>query len=158
MVRRIQHIRKSQAVLMEAEQILYDERQRESLCFLFNEYFKLLDNTLSTISHETIRTWFRTFFPRHGVSPVQTDYCDTCSEIKNQMNSAKISIQHMNSNGSTNSSCFEEKQVILNYYQSLLDNHRQLATNEQNEYKDSIETSKNFLKLTLFAEVSSKVP
>lgn len=121
-----------------------EERKKVPLAFIFYEFVLDAYPDYSPVSHETIRLWLREYFLLHGISPVQTDYSDTCSDLKKQIESAKLIVQHMLGGVSTSSGDVQAKRALLDSYTSLLHHHRVLATIEQREYKNCIEASYSF--------------
>lgn len=69
----------------------YNMMQKESLGFRFNESIKYAYPKLSPVSAKTIESWFRLHFPKFGISTTQSDYCDTCAEMKQQIESIRRS-------------------------------------------------------------------
>eukprot|EP00171_Calliarthron_tuberculosum_P023193 IDg23193t1 len=104
-----------------------------------------LDSEIGKVSHDTVARWLKQFFPRHAISPVQSDYCDTCAELKRQTDAARRARQHLIDNGSASGSDILSKEKLIESYESCLRKHRALAAAEQAEYKNRIQaTATNF--------------
>lgn len=50
----------------------------------FNKFLKGIN--VAPVSHDNVSFWKQKKFPKHGVSTIQTDYCDTWTESKKQVN------------------------------------------------------------------------
>lgn len=127
-----------------AARVRFEEMRRKSLAYQFNETLDLFEPPLDKISHDTVQRWLKMYFPRHGVSPVPSDYCDTCAELKQQINSSRRVKQHLVDNGNASESDIAAKEKLTDSYRSALHRHRQLATAEQAEYKTRIAKTTHF--------------
>lgn len=124
----------------------HTEMTYESLTHRFNETLSALEPPLATVSHDTICRWLKEYFPRYGVSPVQSDYCDTCSEIKQQIDSARRAKQHLLDSGNAAVADISAKEILINSYEANLRQHRDLATKEQEEYKHRTACTSEFFR------------
>lgn len=71
------------------------ENKWESITFQFNKALGTIEPPLFTVIHDTIFALPKEFFPRFGVSPVQSDNCDTFAELKKQIYGTRWEIQHL---------------------------------------------------------------
>ena len=87
-IRRIKTPREHEEPVSAQEAACYEVRANESLASKFNLSLDCLDEPIPHVSAETIRQWFRDLFPRYGRSPLQSDYCNHCAELKQLFESA----------------------------------------------------------------------
>eukprot|EP00171_Calliarthron_tuberculosum_P021849 IDg21849t1 len=107
---------------------------KESLTYKFNESLTKLQPPVATISHDTVERWLKTVFPRHSISQVQSDYCDSCAEMKQQINGARRSLRNTLDNGSAAADDILAKERTISSYEASLRHYRSLAVAEQAEY------------------------
>eukprot|EP00171_Calliarthron_tuberculosum_P000188 IDg188t1 len=122
------------------------EMERESLTFQFNQSLLDIAPGMSTLGHDSICRLLKQYFPKHAISPIQSDYCDACAELKQQIDSARRSRQHLIDNGSSSVSKISDKDSLIESYEAALRIHRNLATQEQKEYKERIAKTQEFFR------------
>jgi len=145
-IRRIKTPNKHAGPLSASEQARFKWMCEESLATVFNSSLNSFDPPVPNVSEDSIRKWFRELFPRYGISPLQSDYCDTCAELKQQFESIKRSKQHLIDNGNTQAQYIDYKQTLMDSYQSALSIHTKLAGKEQEEYKKCTSNSSAVFK------------
>lgn len=112
--------------------------EKESLWFKFNSSLSQLENPPDSVTADWVRQWFKEEFPRYGISPVQSDFCDTCSELKQQCDRARRSKQYLIDNGSSSAESIQRKEILIKSDDASLHQHKGIATREQEQYKKTV--------------------
>jgi len=153
-IRRIKFPRKPSEGANQSRAAKYTHMKNDSLSYKFLESLKDLDGQYTEPSDETVRLWFQELFPRYAVCPVQSDYCDTCAELKRQRDSAKKSMQLMKDDSNIGEDPIRRKDVLAKSYDAALSAHRRLAAAEQKEYKTRTSNSSAFFQNLTEAEIN----
>jgi len=124
----------------------YREMCSESLATKFNNTLDTIDVPLAHVSGECIRLWFREFFPRHGISPLQSDYCDHCAGVKQNLDTARRAKQHLLDNSNIDPIFIQLKQNLIDSFNVALKKHAKIAEREQEEYKKCTAASSEIFK------------
>jgi len=74
-------------------------------------------------------------------APQQSDYCDTCSELKQQISSGNRTIQDLLDSGNSDPASISRKEVITNDYAVALTKHTEIGEKEQEKYKTTRDES-----------------
>lgn len=121
--------------------------EHESLAFVFNKSLPDICPELSPVSECTVCRWFKELFPKYELSPLQSDYCDTCAEIKKQLDTLRRQRQNMLDNGNTDPVYIANKDRLISSYEALLRSHRHQAESEQREYKARFSSASSALAI-----------
>lgn len=127
------------------------EMTRDSLTFRFNESLSALEPPFPPVSHDAICTWLRECLPRYGMSSRHSYYCDNCSELKQQVDSARRAKQHLIDSGDAAMLDICAKEVLITSCEANLRQYRELAAKEQEEYKHRIARKAVFFPSNILA-------
>lgn len=86
----------------------------------------------------------KSMFPKWGISPKESDYCDTFAEVKKVLSSLPVGFHHMHQSRRHTSTVIHRKESLLNSYNALLHEYRMLAASEREENVKSISISQGF--------------
>lgn len=137
-IRRIRTPPKLKECANDALPARHAEMTRDSLIIRVNESLSALEPPLPPVSHNTICTWLKEFVPRYVMSPLQLDYCYMCSELKQQVDSARRAKHHLIDNGDAEVSDICTNEVLIISYEANLRQNRELAAKEHEEYEHRI--------------------
>ena len=112
----------------------YQERLAQSLVGEFNRAQR--ESGGVTISNYSGSEWFRKQRPKHGIYPHKKDYCDTCSKIKHNIESKRMSLTRFMQSGSSTEQTQQLESDIIEL-EAELQAHREAAMKSHEYYNDS---------------------
>jgi len=108
-----------------------------SLVSGFNAFLRM-QSAGSSVSGSTFRRWLNMFYPRHGLHPHNSDYCDVCCELHKRLREREGTLMRYRRLPSSCQDVVAEAQRDLEAVQERIRAHKQEAAAERAAYHASI--------------------
>jgi len=131
---------------------LKKQKAGHSLLCEFNRSQLELDK--GTCSERSAFRWLKEDRPKHAVCPHQTDYCDRCKELKEEINRQKTILQRLRHSGDCSDVRLREHEALMKQAETVLAEHKQEAQEALEYYKFVTQKCKSDWKAII--ELASK--
>ena len=127
----------------------YEQKSKSSVVAEFNRAQQALGKEV--ISAFTFREWLTKYFEKDrgikiGICPHMTDYCDTCKQLKVEIQRSCTIIRRMRESGNANPSTLRDCEQELLSFESNVLQHKTDAQSARSHYKEAIEKCKTSWK------------
>ena len=93
-------------------------------------------------SERSVFRWLKEDRPKHAISPHQTDYCDRCKEMNEEISRQKTTLQRLRHTGDCESERLHEHEALMKQAEATLANHKEEAQEALEHYKFTVQQCK----------------
>ena len=93
-------------------------------------------------SERSVFRWLKEYRPKHAISPHQTDYCDRCKRMNEEISRQKTTLQRLRHTGDCESERLHEHEALMKQAEAILANHKDEAQEALEHYKFTVQQCK----------------
>ena len=115
------------------QMIQYEYKCKHSVLYELNR--TLTEEGMGTISVGTFHSWVKQHRPYIGICPLQSDYCDKCKELNEEIAKARQIANRVKQSGHATEEFIHELEENMVHFMCLLQEHKEEAQSGLEYYK-----------------------